>query len=370
MSPTVLAIIVVGAFLATIIALALIVSSSNKRTAARIEDLRREQKDNQALALMQQQIGQLTGQVDQRLQGMAEQFLKTTGALNQQIQGMSSQFQATTGNIGKNLGDVQSHLAKVEEVTKQVLDHSKDISTLGELLRAPKFRGGLGEFFLGDLLGQILPPSNFTLQHKFKTGEIVDAVVRIGENLVPVDSKFPLENFQKLIQCPDEKDKAAFRRKFMTDVRKHIEAIASKYILPDEGTYDFALMYIPAENVYYETILKDENLGEDKSLFAYAMQKRVIPVSPNSFYAYLEVIVLGLKGLQIEKSAQEIFRNLTRLEGDLGRFKADFDTLGTHLGNARAKYEDAGKRLEKVSDKLELMQGDRVEKLPDGHEDG
>jgi DNA recombination protein RmuC len=355
--------------LAAVLIVAFLVSGANKRTADRLEELRRDQKDNPALSLMQQQIGQLTGQVDQRLQGMAEQFLKTTGALNQQIQGMSSQFQATTGNIGKNLGDVQSHLAKVEEATRQVLDHSKDIATLGELLRAPKFRGGLGEFFLGDLLGQILPPSNFTLQHKFKTGEIVDAVVRIGENMVPVDSKFPLENFQKSLQCPDEKDRAAFRRKFMTDVRKHIDTIASKYILPDEGTYPFALMYIPAENVYYETILKDENLGEDKSLFAYAMQKRVIPVSPNSFYAYLEVIVLGLRGLQIEKSAQEIFRNLARLEGDLGRFRADFETLGTHLGNARAKYEDAGKRLEKVSDKLELMQGDTAGgRLPEGEE--
>ncbi len=367
MNLTVLVIVVVGAFVATVIALALIVSSSNKRTAAQIDELRRDQKDNPALSLMQQQIGQLTGQVDQRLQGMTEQFLKTTGSINQQIQGMSAQFQNTTGNIGKNLGDVQSHLAKVEEVTKQVLDHSKDISTLGELLRAPKFRGGLGEFFLGDLLSQILPPSNYVLQHKFKTGEIVDAVVRIGENLVPVDSKFPLENFQKSIQCPDEKERPALRRKFMMDVRKHIDAIAAKYILPDEGTYPFALMYIPAENVYYETILKDENLGEDKSLFTHAMQKRVIPVSPNSFYAYLEVIVLGLRGLQIEKSAQEIFRNLARLEGDLGRFQSDFEVLGTHLGNARSKYEEAEKRLDKVADKLELMQGDMAEgKLPEG----
>ncbi len=366
MTNTIILIALGIAILLTVV-LILVLIGTLKRNAAQIEELRRDQKDNPALSLMQQQIGQLTGQVDQRLQGMTEQFLKTTGSINQQIQGMSAQFQTTTGSIGKNLGDVQSHLAKVEEVTKQVLDHSKDISTLGELLRAPKFRGGMGEFFLGDLLGQILPPSNFTLQHKFKTGEIVDAVVRIGENLVPVDSKFPLENFQKVIQCPDEKERPALRRKFMMDVRKHIDAIASKYILPDEGTYDFALMYIPAENVYYETILKDENLGEDKSLFAHAMQKRVIPVSPNSFYAYLEVIVLGLKGLQIEKSAQQIFRSLAQLEGDLKRFKTEFDVLGGHLGNARAKYDEADKRLDKVADRLELMQGDMTAaKLPEG----
>lgn len=352
--------------LAAVVVLVAVVTSSLKRSAAAIEEVRRGQSDNQALTLMQSRVDGLTSEVNKQLGNISSQLLNTTAAVNQQIQGMSAQFQATTGHIGKNLGDVQTHLAKVEEVTKQVLDHSKDISTLSELLRAPKFRGGLGEFFLGDLLGQILPPSNFILQHKFKSGEIVDAVVRIGQNLVPVDSKFPLENFQKLVQCPDEKDRAALKRKFAADVRKHIDAIATKYILPDEGTYDFALMYIPAENVYYETILKDENIGEDKSLLAYAMQKRVIPVSPNSFYAYLEVIVLGLKGLQIEKSAQEIFRNLARLEGDLGRFKTDFDTLGTHLGNAKAKYDDAEKRLEKVADKLELMQGKPEAKLTEG----
>jgi DNA recombination protein RmuC len=358
--------IVLLALVVAAILLILVLGMSVRRNSERIQDLQRDQKENPALSLMQQQIGQLTGQVDQRLRGLSDQFLKTTGTIDQQIQGMSAQFRDTTGHIGDNLSNVSSHLTKVEEVTKQVLEKSKDIAALEDLLRAPKFRGGLGEFFLGDLLAQILPPAHFTTQYPFRSGEKVDAVIKLGNNLVPIDAKFPLENFKKYIQEEPGKEKDNLRKKFISDIKKHIDSIATKYILPDEGTYDFALMYIPAENIYYETILKDENIGDDKSVFSYAMQKRVIPVSPNSFFAYLQVIVLGLKGLQIEKSAQEIFRTLSQLEGDLGRFKTDFEVLGTHLVNARAKYEEADKRLDKVADRLELMQGDMGGKLPEG----
>jgi len=135
-------------------------------------------------------------------------------------------------------------------------------------------------------------------------------------------------------------------------VKKHVDTIAEKYILPDEGTFDFALMYIPAENVYYETIIKDEEFGEEKSISAYALSRRVIPVSPNSFYAYLQAIVLGLKGMEVEKSAQEILANLTRLRGELDKFRENFELIGKHLSNVRANYEAAEKRLERFGEKL------------------
>jgi len=332
--------------------------------AAKLDEIRRDRTENQAISLMQQQIGHLSQAVNQQVQAVNEQILamsgqllKTTGTIGQQIQAMQSQFRETTGQIGHNLGEVKSHLGKVEVVTREVLEKSKSIGALEDLLRAPKFRGGMGELFLGDLLQQILPPTVFELQHKFKSGETVDAAVKIGSNLVPVDSKFPLENFRKFVQEDNEREKAAFKKKFYADVKKHIDAIAGKYILPDEGTYEFALMYIPAENIYYETILRDEGFGEEKSAFSYAMQKKVIPVSPNSFYAYLQVIVLGLKGLDIEKSAQEIIRSLARLGGDLKRFEADFELIGTHLSNAKSKYDDAEKRLDKFTDKLGRLSG-------------
>jgi len=338
-------IIFLVAILAALIFFSVFLFLALKNAAAKIDDIKRSQSENQALSLMQQQIGQLTQN------------------LNQQLQNMNIQFQKTTGDIGQTLGHVKQDLGKMEVVTREVLDKAKNISSLEDLLRAPKFRGGLGELFLGDLLAQILPPAHYSLQHKFKSGEKVDAAVKIGNNLVPIDSKFPLENFKKWVELEDEKEKEAFRKKFYQDVKKHIDDIASKYILPDEGTYNFALMYIPAENVYYETILKDESFGEERSLLSYALQKRVIPVSPNSFYAYLQVIVLGLKGLQIEKSALLIFQALTQLRGDLVRFKNDFQILGTHLVNAKSKFDDSEKRLDKFSDRLELMSGDKPAEL-------
>ncbi len=318
---------------------------------SQLAELRRSQSDNQALSLMQQQIGQLNQN------------------LGQQLQGINAQFQKTTGDIHQTLGTVKQDMGRMETATQEVLAKAKNIAQLEELLRAPKFRGGMSELFLADLLSQVLPPAHFSLQHKFKSGERVDAAIRIGSNLVPVDAKFPLENFRKFVQEEDGRSREASRKKFMSDVKKHVDDIASKYILPDEGTYDFAMMYIPAENVYYETILKDENLGEDSSLLAHAMKKRVIPVSPNSFFAYLQVIVLGLKGLEIEKSAQTLLQGLFQLQGDLSRFKNEFQVLGTHLTNARAKYEDSEKRLDRFSDKLELMQGDTTAKLPEAKGD-
>lgn len=321
-----------------------------RNTTHKIEDLRESKDDSKALSLMQQQIGQLTQ------------------TINQQLQNLSGQFQKTTGDIGGSLGEVKKDLGKMEHVTRQVLEKAKSISNLEDLLRAPTFRGGLGELFLGDLLSQILPQAHFNLQYKFKSGEIVDAVVKIGTNLVPIDSKFPLDNFKKHLTAENLKEKEDLRKRFVTDVKKHISDIAKKYILPDEKTFDFALMYVPAENIYYETILKDENYGDERSIFSYAIQKRVIPVSPNSFYAYLQVIVLGLKGLQIEKSAQSIYQSLTRLQGDLGRFKKDFEVLGAHLGNAKTKFEDADKRLDRFSDKLELVGAASDEELPEAKE--
>jgi DNA recombination protein RmuC len=318
-----------------------------KRTTSKIDEIKTARSENQALNLMQQQIGQLTQNI------------------NQQLQNMNSQFQKTTGNIGTTLGDVKKDLGKMEEVTREVLDKAKSISSLESLLRAPKFRGGFGELFLGDLLAQILPPAHYQLQYKFKSGEMVDAIVKIGNNLVPIDAKFPLENFKKYLAEESQKEKEELKKRFITDVKKHIDVICEKYILPDEGTYDFALMYIPAENIYYETILKDESFGEERSIFSYTMQKRVLPVSPNSFFAYLQVIVLGLKGLQIEKSAQQIFQSLARLQGDLSRFRNDFQVLGTHLTNAKSKFDDAEKRLDRFSGKLELVSEEKPEQLPE-----
>jgi DNA recombination protein RmuC len=187
----------------------------------------------------------------------------------------------------------------------------------------------------------------------------VDAVIRLGGKLVPVDSKFPLENFRKMVEVKAEEERRPLRKRFITDVKKHIDAIASKYILPDEGTYDFALMYIPAENVYYECIIKEDETREEAPLTEYSLKRRVIPVSPGCFYAYLQAILLGLKGFQIEENARLIMQNLARLQGDFQRFVGDFEVMGKHLMNAKGKYDESEKRLERFQDKLASIAEDK-----------
>jgi DNA recombination protein RmuC len=259
-------------------------------------------------------------------------------------------------NAARVVGDVKKDLGELSKATQQVFDVGKDIASLQEILRSPKLRGGLGELFLGDLLAQILPPTNYKLQYTFKNGARVDAVIQLTDGLVPIDSKFPLENFRRLLESQTDEEKKANRKRFISDVKKHIDAIASQYIQPDEGTFSFALMYIPAENVYYETIIKDESFGEEKGIASYAFAKRVIPVSPNSFYAYLQTILLGLRGLEISEQAKEILSHLGRLKVDFDRFIKDFEVVGSHLNNARTKYDDAAKKLERFHDKLASLE--------------
>jgi len=261
----------------------------------------------------------------------------------------------------KVFGEVKEKLGELTQRTKEIQEVGKNISSLQDILRAPKLRGGFGELLLERLLADILPRDNYSLQYRFRNGETVDAVIRIGGNLVPIDSKFPLEDFERIVTAESEQEKVALRRQFTRTIKKHIDDV-TKYILPDENTFDFALMYIPAENVYYETILRGQ--PEESEIYSYSLQKRVIPVSPNSFYAYLQVIILGLKGLHIEKTACDILGHLGRLQGDLQDFQEDYSTLGGHIRHAATKYEEAATKLTRLGDKLQLAGETPVEKLP------
>ena len=329
---------------------------------SRFEALLREKKEDQSLLLMQQQIDQLRIQLSQALDNNAQlvqqQLGQVLGNVNERLKENGEILERTHQSLGERLdnaarvvGNVQKSLGGLEEANRKIYDVGKDIASLQEILRAPKLRGGLGEFFLEDLLAQILPAQHFIIQHAFKSGERVDAVIKLGSSLVPVDSKFPLENFKRTLEAANDDERSRTKRQFISDVKKHVDAIASKYILPDEGTYDFALMYIPAENVFYETIIKDDSEGE-RNLSQYALSKRVIPVSPNSFYAYLQAIVLGLKGMKVEERAKEIIQYLSRLRGDFGKFRDDFGLLGKHLNHAQASYQSTEKRLEQFGQRL------------------
>jgi DNA recombination protein RmuC len=341
----------------------------------RLQILLGEKKEDQSLILIQQQIDQLRGHLTQAVDGSTQlihqQLGQVLGNVNERLKESTEVLQQTQHSLGERLdnaarvvGNVQKSLGSLEEANRRIYEVGKDIASLQEILRAPKLRGGLGEFFLGDLLSQILPAGHFTLQHAFRSGERVDAVIKLGGSLVPVDSKFPLENFKRIFDGATDEEKNKAKRSFVTDVKKHIDAIATKYILPDEGTYDFALMYVPAENVYYETIIKDDAMGSEKSLSTYALTKRVIPVSPNSFYAYLQAILLGLKGMKIEERAKEIIQYLSRLESDFTKFRDDFDLVGKHLGHAQTCFQSADKRLDQFGQKLLAADSEKKE-IPD-----
>lgn len=299
---------------------------------------------DQGTVLLQQQIEGLRQQLTDAVGSMGRLVVESQKSVGERLEGANRTVQ-----------DVRQRLGQLEGATRQMIDVGKDISSLQDILRAPKIRGVMGELFLGDLLGQILPRDHYRLQHRFKTGDIVDAVISLGPSLVPVDAKFPLENFKRILEAGAENERGTARRMFLRDVKKHVDNVSTKYILPDEGTYDFALMYIPAENVYYETVIRENQTAED-NVAAYALEKRVIPVSPNCFYAYLQAIVLGFKGLTIEKCAKEVMDGLSRLQGDLGRFRKDFDVVGGHLLHAQAKYEDATRKLDRFTDQF----GDRL----------
>ena len=336
----------------------------------------------QTTMFVQQQMDTLRGEVSANLKNTSDSLSQslramqdalhqglrmTSETMNQQLSSVTSQLQNNTGQVGSRLDnaakviqDVQNKLGELGKATQEIKELGQSVSKLEEMLKAPKLRGGLGELLLEDLLKQVLPTGSYDMQYRFKSGQAVDAVIRLSGGMVPVDSKFPLENFQKMLDAKTEQEKRTAVRTFRSDVKKHIDAIAEKYILPDEGTFDFALMYVPAENIYYETIIKDETVAEEEGLFSYAMNKKVVPVSPNSFYAHLRVIVLGFKGLKIERSAKEILQGLERLGSELGKFSDTFDTLGQQLSNAKNNFDKADKQLINLTERFKSIQS-----LPD-----
>ncbi|KKU79848.1 MAG: hypothetical protein UY05_C0020G0005 [Candidatus Peregrinibacteria bacterium GW2011_GWA2_47_7] len=288
---------------------------------------------------MMTQMNELHRQMDLRLRENAETLQNANRHMGDRLD-----------NAAKVVTTVTDRLGKMEEANKRIYEVGKDIASLQEILRSPKLRGNLGEQFLGDLLSN-LPKEMYQLQYTFKNGKTVDAIIRFKDSLIPIDSKFPLENFRKFAAAQEEKDKKAARKTFISDVRKRIDEVA-EYILPDEKTLEFALLYIPAENVYYEVIIKDE---EGFDISAYALKKKVIPVSPNNLFVYLQTVLMGLRGMQIERGAREMQSMLARLKGDFGKFSDDFQVLGSHLNNASNKYTDTEKRLERIGGKLDQM---------------
>jgi len=304
--------------------------------------------------------------VEARIASLSADLNERLAALDQRLWLGLDAVQHGQAETQSAAADVRERMAGMTGLAQQMLDHARDLGRLEDLLKPPQARGAFGEVLLEQLLAQGLPSSSWRAQHTFRTGARVDAVLELGQAIVPVDAKFPLDAFARMAGAEDEPSRAMHRRAFARDARRHLDAIADKYILPDEGTFDFALCYVPSEAVYYE-FLRDEPGAEP--LFRYAAARRVFPVSPTTFYAYLISIGLGLRGLRVEANARRILDALQGLTGDLERLRGDFDTVGRHLGNARTRWDEAARRLDRfdwrlaeIADRaVDLDQGDAAD---------
>ncbi|HZS24916.1 MAG TPA: DNA recombination protein RmuC [Gaiellaceae bacterium] len=286
--------------------------------------------------------------VDRRLQEVVQTMDRRLADLDTKVDRRLATAHQTTSQIHERLGEVTKATAEINE-------RAKELGRLEQALRPPKARGGFGELLLENLLRDRLPPDAYELQYSFSTGERVDAVIR-ADQLVPIDAKFPLDNFERMTAAEGDVEQELHAKAFARDVRGHIDAIASKYIRPGEGTYDWALMYLPAEGIYYELVC-----GKTGALLRYAHDKRVFPVSATTFIAYMQVIAFGLKGMQIERNAQAVMEYCADLLGDFDKFRDDFEVVGRHLSNAQGKFATAEKRLDKFEAKLEQASDQQAE---------
>lgn len=279
------------------------------------------------------------------------EWLKSTST---RLESQNTNFNERLDNAARIIGQVQKNIGEFSEIGRGMKD-------LQEFLSSPKLRGNIGEQVLKELLKQFLPKESFSLQYTFKSGEKVDAAIKTSGGIIPVDSKFPMENFRKMSGEGDELSKKAAGHDFERDVRKHIDDIARKYILTDEGTIDYALMYIPSESIYYEIV-------NNQALFDYAGEKRVLPVSPTTFYAYLKAILMSFEGQKIEAQAKEILASLRAIKSDYGKVEENLNVLQKHLtnsynmmGNVYSSFSQLGQKISSTQNLGEGVKKDEKE---------
>lgn len=290
-----------------------------------------EKKDNQGELLLNQRLDNVTKLILDELKENRQSVQKTSLAMHQQVQNF------TQG------------ITKLEEGVKGVHESLKDVVSFQDIFKSPKLRGQWGETSLESILAGYFPKENYKIQHYFKSGEAVDAVLKLPNNLLlPIDSKFNWENFEKMVNAGDDISKDAFRKLFISDVKKKIDEIASKYILPSESTVDMALMYVPAEAIYYEIVhhIKEPDIAD------YARKKKVILISPNTFYITLSAILHWYRDVQITKQTQEIVNRLSRIKIDAVKLQDNFRRLGKHISDASSAYDDSERRLTLLTDRV------------------
>lgn len=316
--------------------------------------------------------------LNKRLKELTEK--KSDQALLEWLRSMQSSIDNTNKTLNEALRDTNKHITnvlqdssktlnerldKAAEVISNVQKNIGEMSAIGrsmqelqDFLKNPKLRGNIGEQVLKELLSQMLPKQSFNLQYSFKNGSVVDAAIKTEAGIIPIDSKFPMENFRKMTSLTDEKEKKTAEKDFSSDVKKHIDTISSKYILTDEGTIDYALMYIPTESVYYEIV-------NSPSLFDYAHDKKVLPVSPTTFYAYLKAILMGFEGQKISQKAQEILSGLKSVQKEYEKMEENIGILSKHIHNSYQMINQVHVSSAKLGQKIINVSSIKAEELKD-----
>jgi len=336
---------------------------SRQKSGAIESQMNELRRDLQTIATSQ---ASSTGQLETIAKNVAQRLDSVAPALQDAIKNsaqitgqMTSDAQTKMADELKNTRDqisqIQRQLGEVQQAGKQM---SQTAQTLEGILGGAKSRGSLGEVTLERLLEDSLPSAQYVMQYKFSSGEAADAVVKLRDKkLMAIDSKFPLDAYRRISTEGEEA-----RRAFATAVKGHADAISKKYIVPDEGTLDVALMFVPSESVYYELLQTSDNKGQP--LDAYCRDQHVIAVSPNTLYAHLHVIALGLRGMQMEENAKRLLASLSGMEKQLEKFADKFGILGTHLKNAQQSYSESEKLFERAHNTLETMLGAGIPELP------
>jgi len=278
--------------------------------------------------------------IEQTNKNIAQVLSQSTQALNQRLD-----------NAARVINRVQRNIGEMSEI-------GRSMKELQEFLSSPKLRGNIGEQVLKELLGQSLPKNSFNLQYAFKSGAVVDAAIKTSAGIIPVDSKFPIENFRKMNQAENPKERKVYQKQFLRNVKKHIKDISRKYILTEEGTIDYALMYIPSESVYYEII------NSDPEILNYAHKQRVLPVSPTTFYAYLKAILMSFEGQKIEARAKQIIQTIKALQKDYENVESYLSTLNKHLNNAYNQMNNVMSSFNLLGQKITITAS-----LPEPEED-
>lgn len=320
---------------------------------------RKEQKseNTEGMILLQRQIQEMSRTMDNRLSQTADKMYDSLKDQSSQSQRL---IQDINRQVNEQLRDVVEKTTAVGESSKQVFQVADQLKELQNILKNPKQRGILGEYYLETVLQNVLPPDSFQMQYSFNDGEIVDAVVFVKGKVIPIDSKFSLDNYNRFAGAADGIDKVQYEKAFINDLKLRISETA-KYIRPSEKTTDFAFMFIPHEGIYYDLLSNKVGAGEDNLIQRAAGKHRVIIVSPTSFLAYLQTVLQGLKALEIEEKAQDIIKNVEKLSGHIARYEEYYNKLGKTLETTVNHYNNGYKELGKIDKDILRITGESAE---------